>query len=308
VLIALSLAYVGLEDLWLGTAAAGTRARLTFVFGLVHGFGFASALREIGVPPERTVQALLAFNLGVELGQLLVVSLAVPLLSILRRSAALHRVALPALSVGLVVAGVGWAVTRSVAAASAHASALNADLITSHEESARSSYPSSPGALRPETRDLCAAFQEVPRVRRAQCAGRKPGVDFSGECRRMLNAALVSELVRLRPGSSAACLTAQLARHADCAVVSGDSVRVQECESIATGTVSEGKSCRSSLECASGLHCRGVSPIDTGTCRRPQPLGTPCGHAVDPLVAYLPHIDVARPECEGRCDKGRCTR
>ncbi len=43
---------------------------ITFVFGLLHGFGFAGALQEIGLPQEEVPLALLAFNIGVELGQL----------------------------------------------------------------------------------------------------------------------------------------------------------------------------------------------------------------------------------------------
>jgi hydrogenase/urease accessory protein HupE len=48
---------------------------VAFLFGLLHGFGFAGALREIGLPPSQTPLALLAFNLGVEAGQLGVVSI-----------------------------------------------------------------------------------------------------------------------------------------------------------------------------------------------------------------------------------------
>jgi hypothetical protein len=59
---------------------ARVRAALAFVFGLVHGFGFAGLLTEIGLPSERLLPALFGFNLGVELGQLAAVALAWPLL------------------------------------------------------------------------------------------------------------------------------------------------------------------------------------------------------------------------------------
>src|SRR5690606_27620473 len=49
---------------------------VAFVFGLLHGFGFAGALQEIGVPPDRAPLALLGFNLGVELGQLAIIAAA----------------------------------------------------------------------------------------------------------------------------------------------------------------------------------------------------------------------------------------
>jgi hypothetical protein len=53
---------------------------VTFLFGLVHGFGFASALSEIGLPTNALVPALAAFNVGVEIGQVAIVALVFPLL------------------------------------------------------------------------------------------------------------------------------------------------------------------------------------------------------------------------------------
>ncbi len=73
-LIGLSILYVGVENL-ARTAPHWTRLLLVFGFGLVHGLGFASGLRELGWPEGQRLLALLAFNLGVELGQLAVVGL-----------------------------------------------------------------------------------------------------------------------------------------------------------------------------------------------------------------------------------------
>ncbi len=64
-------------------AAPAHRFLLTFAFGLVHGFGFASVLKEIGLSRSGLLLSLLSFNLGVELGQLLVVAMAFPLLHLL---------------------------------------------------------------------------------------------------------------------------------------------------------------------------------------------------------------------------------
>ena len=75
--IAFSVAYVGFENL-VPRAPRG-RWLLVFGFGLVHGLGFASVLREIGLPRRGLLLSLLSFNLGVELGQLLVVGLALPI-------------------------------------------------------------------------------------------------------------------------------------------------------------------------------------------------------------------------------------
>ena len=80
--IALSVAYVGLENFFVRDAER--RWRIAFLFGLVHGFGFAGVLGEIALPRAELLPALLAFNLGVELGQLALIALALPLLAWLR--------------------------------------------------------------------------------------------------------------------------------------------------------------------------------------------------------------------------------
>ncbi|HEX4985017.1 MAG TPA: HupE/UreJ family protein [Burkholderiales bacterium] len=82
-MIALSIAYVALENL-LPRFAASRRWAVSFLFGLMHGFGFSSVLREIGLPRDNLLLALLNFNLGVETGQLAVVLLAAPVLLRLR--------------------------------------------------------------------------------------------------------------------------------------------------------------------------------------------------------------------------------
>jgi hypothetical protein len=61
------------------------RLAAAFLFGLVHGFGFAGALSELQLPPGSVVFGLLGFNAGVELGQLFVIALAWPLLALLGR-------------------------------------------------------------------------------------------------------------------------------------------------------------------------------------------------------------------------------
>jgi hydrogenase/urease accessory protein HupE len=76
--IAASIVYVSLENFF--SRNIDKRWRDTFVFGLVHGFGFASALQEFGLPTGAVVPALGAFNIGVEIGQVAIVSLLIPLL------------------------------------------------------------------------------------------------------------------------------------------------------------------------------------------------------------------------------------
>lgn len=82
--IALSIAWVALENLLVDRSRG--RWRITFVFGLMHGFGFASILREMQLPRAGLVASLVAFNLGVEAGQLVVVTIAYPVVAVIERS------------------------------------------------------------------------------------------------------------------------------------------------------------------------------------------------------------------------------
>jgi hypothetical protein len=70
--IALSILYVALENIFSGKLRAG-RIGIVFLFGLIHGMGFASALTELGLPKNAYLESLLMFNLGVELGQVTVI-------------------------------------------------------------------------------------------------------------------------------------------------------------------------------------------------------------------------------------------
>ncbi len=74
-LIALSIAYVGVENVW-HRELHKSRLGLVFGFGLLHGLGFASMLSDFGMPPNAFASALISFNVGVELGQLAVIGLA----------------------------------------------------------------------------------------------------------------------------------------------------------------------------------------------------------------------------------------
>jgi len=76
--IAASIIYVAAENFI--SRDIDRRWRDTFGFGLIHGFGFASALQEFGLPRSALVPALASFNLGVEIGQIAIVSLVVPAL------------------------------------------------------------------------------------------------------------------------------------------------------------------------------------------------------------------------------------
>lgn len=77
---------------------------VSFAFGLVHGFGFSSALRELDLPTHGLVRALLGFYLGVELGQIVVVAAVLPVLALLRGTAWNRRLAWGS-SMGILLVG-----------------------------------------------------------------------------------------------------------------------------------------------------------------------------------------------------------
>ena len=109
--IALSIAYVGIENFFVKDASK--RWRITFPFGLIHGFGFAGALQEISMPRADIPYALVLFNLGVEAGQLAVLAVVLPLVLLARRKDQFKLVGVKLMSAGIVAAGVIWFVLRA---------------------------------------------------------------------------------------------------------------------------------------------------------------------------------------------------
>ncbi len=110
-LIALSIAYVAIENL-LTRDLKPWRLALVFMFGLLHGLGFAGVLRELGLPRGEFLTALVTFNLGVEGGQLTVIASALLAVSpFMKKRWYRQRVVIPA---SLVIAAVGlyWTLVR----------------------------------------------------------------------------------------------------------------------------------------------------------------------------------------------------
>jgi hydrogenase/urease accessory protein HupE len=110
--IALSIVYVGLDNL-LTRSGRDMRAWIAFAFGFIHGFGFANVLREMNLPRTALGWSLFSFNVGVEIGQLLVVIVVATALAWLRANneAAGRRLAYAG-SIGVVAAGAFWFVQR----------------------------------------------------------------------------------------------------------------------------------------------------------------------------------------------------
>ena len=111
--IALSIIYVGADNLLMKPNARDVRAWVALVFGLIHGFGFASVLQSLDLPRWALGWSLLSFNVGVEIGQLaLVLVVASALAAVRSRNAAVGRRLATVGSVVVVVAGTYWFVER----------------------------------------------------------------------------------------------------------------------------------------------------------------------------------------------------
>lgn len=111
-IIALSILFVAIENLLL-TELKPWRILLVFMFGLIHGMGFASSLNEIGLPRNKFLISILSFNVGVELGQVSVI-LAVFLLIIFPLGKTLKyrkRIVFP-LSIMIALIALYWTVQR----------------------------------------------------------------------------------------------------------------------------------------------------------------------------------------------------
>jgi hydrogenase/urease accessory protein HupE len=112
-LIAASIVYVGVENI-LRSGVPKARRLVPFGFGLIHGFGFASVLREMGIGAGTGGVALplLSFNFGVELGQIMVASAALPIIWKLRANPVFIVRWVPACSAAVVLLGSFWFVER----------------------------------------------------------------------------------------------------------------------------------------------------------------------------------------------------
>lgn len=111
-IIALSIVFVAVENVLLNQLKPW-RIGVVFLFGLIHGLGFASVLNEIGLPPDRFFLSLLSFNVGVEIGQLLVIGIVFGLLILPFGKRPLYRKAVVfPLSICIALTALWWTVER----------------------------------------------------------------------------------------------------------------------------------------------------------------------------------------------------
>ena len=110
-LIAFSIAFVAAENIY-HSKLQTWRVIIVFMFGLLHGMGFASVLLDMGLPQGRLLASLIAFNVGVEIGQLFVVALALALLGWFRNCDWYRqRITIP-ISVVIALIGILWTYER----------------------------------------------------------------------------------------------------------------------------------------------------------------------------------------------------
>jgi hydrogenase/urease accessory protein HupE len=341
--IALSIAYVGVENFFVKDAEG--RWRITFPFGLIHGFGFAGALAEIQLPRAQVAPALLLFNLGVEAGQLAAMAPMLGALALLRRSEWFLRRGVRLLSAGIVAAGLAWFVVRvrgglsmtilrgvalsllvllpllpactcqSPAAGTAGATpssstpASGSAEIPARDPEVTPVYPPLGGPPHPLAARLCDALHGLPRRRKAECCASPPATSVEAECLRNLSGALSSGAVVLDEQDLARCEEASKQSLASCDwVLPFTAPPVPEaCLGLLKGTRKAGAVCRSSLECEGELNCSGVGPTSAGRCLAARESG-PCAFQVDALAGYTRQSDAARrhPQCKGYCDRRRC--
>jgi hypothetical protein len=109
--IALSVVLAALNNVW--PLVHGRRWLVAFGFGLIHGFGFASVLADLGLPREALLLALVGFNIGVELGQLAIISVFLPVAFALRATWAYRRVVFIGGSAAIALIAALWLVERA---------------------------------------------------------------------------------------------------------------------------------------------------------------------------------------------------
>ena len=111
-LIALSIAYVGIENVF-AKQLHKSRLLLVFAFGLLHGLGFASVLEDFGMPEDDFITALISFNIGVEFGQLAVIALAFLMFGLWFQHRVWYRkrIVIPA-SIAISIIGLFWTIER----------------------------------------------------------------------------------------------------------------------------------------------------------------------------------------------------
>lgn len=294
-MIALSIVAVAVNNMWASYQSKRPAGRwvVALVFGLLHGLGFAGALADIAVTETNLPAALVGFNVGVEVGQLVIVVPAMVALALLAKRPRLAQMAIPVLSGLIALPGAFWFVARLLEASGP------ATLNVSTHDKTENVLATSELAHR-----LCLSLHTVPADRLTTCQS-KAGVNFGSECDRSLAASVASGAASLVESEVDACEQAMRTALHNCADVASSPLPLPSaCVGVVHGKRQRLERCRSSLECQADLVCQSGGPSEFGTCQHPAVNGTACGLSVDTLATYTRQpIDEAHPECQGMCNR-----
>jgi hypothetical protein len=170
-------------------------------------------------------------------------------------------------------------------------------------------YPVEVGEPDPRAVRLCRALHREVAEKKAKCCSTASTGDFSAECTRMLTFALREKAVAIEDAKIDACAAAVAAETEGCDWVTPFMPPPPlACRGIIDGALEQGKKCRSSLECKSGLHCRGLGPTEQGVCTAQLAESLPCGSTLDALAVQTRQegFDDRHGECAGVCQSKRC--
>ena len=178
------------------------------------------------------------------------------------------------------------------------------------DEDVRPVYPIDAGPPDPLAMRFCEAVQALPERRRAECCSSvRTGIAPVDACVRTLSYALAQRALTLDAADVERCEGAMKKATEACDWVTPWAIKISPvCQEILKGKLAEKETCRSSLECAAGLRCQGLSATDLGACGPPRPARLQCGVGIDTLAAFTrqDHVDREHAECEGRCVRRQC--
>lgn len=164
-------------------------------------------------------------------------------------------------------------------------------------------------ALQPLAQRFCEALHDLPLKRKAECCGAEPGFSITSECVRTLSFAIQEKSVTIDPADIDRCVEALNKTYEGCAWVGPNPRSIPDaCRGIIKGAVPNGGVCRSSLDCAVGMHCQGAGPTHLGACAPPLETRFACELSIDTLAAHTrqDNVEAQHPECTGYCTRHRC--
>lgn len=164
--------------------------------------------------------------------------------------------------------------------------------------------PAQAGPADPLAERFCDALHALPATRKAACCGGGSSVGLAGECTRVLSDAVARKAVQLDREAVERCGQSSERQLEGCGWVRPQPpLPPAACREVVVGQLAAGGKCRSSLECAAGLHCSG-----SGVCAAPEGPGAACGQRFDLLTSYTGQAAAAaHPDCAGYCHRGVCS-